>query len=298
MATLVTTFVYRPLEEDEIRLISIKPETLGGPLHCELVHAALKDALEYVVLSYVWGDPAQRVPIRVNGHEIYVTRNLFDFLHLIRDLATDGRFDPPSGSGEPIRFWADGICINQMDMDEKNKQVPRMGQIYASALRVLGFLGLPEDIDEESRNLFFNHANKFSAIEQQDPSSQAFKAYPLAQALGDDFEPFLLTFSKIIQRPWFQRVWILQEAALPKAPLLCLLGKRMVTVDTFGKLWSNFSAMKEFTDPELVKLLRMTTNTGPTRILLVRLMYETFPFQRDMSGLVNWNCLRKGFLIC
>ncbi|KAI3579715.1 heterokaryon incompatibility, partial [Fusarium oxysporum f. sp. albedinis] len=38
-------------------------------------------------------------------------------------------------------LWIDQICINQSDIDERNHQVPIMGNIYRKAYRVFVWLG-------------------------------------------------------------------------------------------------------------------------------------------------------------
>jgi len=42
----------------------------------------------------------------------------------IRDLRDESRV---------LRIWADALCINQSDIDERNQQVSMMGQIYSTA---------------------------------------------------------------------------------------------------------------------------------------------------------------------
>jgi hypothetical protein len=39
-------------------------------------------------------------------------------------------------------LWADAICINQSDINERNTQVKLMGEIYRTATRVHVWLGL------------------------------------------------------------------------------------------------------------------------------------------------------------
>jgi hypothetical protein len=42
-------------------------------------------------------------------------------------------------------IWADAVCINQADDEEKSWQVRMMGDVYRNADRVLIWLGLAED---------------------------------------------------------------------------------------------------------------------------------------------------------
>jgi len=45
--------------------------------------------------------------------------------------------------------WADGICINQDDLKERQQQVSMMGDIYRKAARVITYIG-PEKDDSSS----------------------------------------------------------------------------------------------------------------------------------------------------
>lgn len=38
-------------------------------------------------------------------------------------------------------FWIDALCIDQENLAERNHQVTQMGKIYASAYRVVSWLG-------------------------------------------------------------------------------------------------------------------------------------------------------------
>lgn len=44
-------------------------------------------------------------------------------------------------SSRPMTVWADALCINQQDVEERNAQVQMMGKIYSGATRTIIFLG-------------------------------------------------------------------------------------------------------------------------------------------------------------
>ncbi|EON63562.1 hypothetical protein W97_02790 [Coniosporium apollinis CBS 100218] len=90
----------------------------------------------YEALSYVWGDPKVRKAIRVSNEgkagqegELQVTVNLYSALqHLrLRD--------------RPRMLWADAVCIDQSNVEERAQQVMIMGRIYALAKKVVVWLG-------------------------------------------------------------------------------------------------------------------------------------------------------------
>jgi hypothetical protein len=46
-------------------------------------------------------------------------------------------------------LWVDAICINQKSLEERNKQVVLMGDIYKCAQRVLIWLGEASEASEQ-----------------------------------------------------------------------------------------------------------------------------------------------------
>ncbi|KAJ3459674.1 hypothetical protein MRS44_015747 [Fusarium solani] len=119
----------------QIRLLQItstKPEIV-----CRLEVVSLEDEPAYSALSYVWGDPAITRTVLVNGERVNVTTNLASALeHAPKHL---------EGSNVAPRLWADALCINQDDPNEKNHQVPFMKDIYSQAEIVICWLRPPND---------------------------------------------------------------------------------------------------------------------------------------------------------
>jgi hypothetical protein len=138
-------YQYQPLHEpDAIRLICLQPcPTLSAKVHCTILHSTLShyenDTIEhYTALSYVWGDPHLTATISVDGFDLEITANLDSALRHIRD-ATRVR-----------RVWADAICINQRDNEEKAQQVRQMGEVYRIVQHTTNFSG---EFNEEFRGI-------------------------------------------------------------------------------------------------------------------------------------------------
>jgi hypothetical protein len=169
---------YEPLEGPNIRLITIDPAMQDGRLKLTIEQTPLTDKLDFHVLSYVWGDPTNQKTIIVNDQRLDITQNLYDFLETTREHEKDflAHHEHPnyrklyttetaqtavkSSEGRvtglatiPVLFWIDAICINQNDMNERNEQVPRMGDIYSMASRVWIWIGLPSKIFGKDRDL-------------------------------------------------------------------------------------------------------------------------------------------------
>jgi hypothetical protein len=102
-----------------IRILTLLPGNLNDEVECQLGTASLEDDPTFTALSYCWGDSALRHDISVNGHRVSVTESLETALRYMRD----------GENSTPV--WADAICINQADRDEKSVQVAMMGDIYA-----------------------------------------------------------------------------------------------------------------------------------------------------------------------
>src|ERR1700760_4988968 len=115
--------------EDYIRIIHLQPGDESDTLACNLLVHSLSDVPEYEALSYAWGNPHKDHSIICEGNSLLITPSLHDALtHLrYRDV--------------PRLLWADAICINQADYDEKGSQVAIMAQIYRSAKHVVIWLG-------------------------------------------------------------------------------------------------------------------------------------------------------------
>jgi hypothetical protein len=169
---------YDPLEGPNIRLITVDPALQDGKLKLAMEQVPLTDGLDFHVLSYVWGDETEKHAIVVNGQRLDVTQNLYDFLETTRQyepnflshhehphyktIYNTGNARTVAGSSRgkvtgpatmPMRFWVDAICINQNDLNERNKQVPRMGDIYSMASRVWIWIGLPSKVFSEDCDL-------------------------------------------------------------------------------------------------------------------------------------------------
>ncbi|RSL80466.1 hypothetical protein CEP51_006571 [Fusarium floridanum] len=139
--------IYKPLDKDtrEIRLFKILPsDDANATVEIQLFRRRLEDVSgQFIPFTYVWGDAKDTKPIKVNGISTPVTRNLADFLKqtraLLPDILIKGSWD------KPAIFWADAICINQKDPEERSHQVQLMKSIYSSAPLALAWLGHTKD---------------------------------------------------------------------------------------------------------------------------------------------------------
>ncbi|KAK5047227.1 hypothetical protein LTR84_006749 [Exophiala bonariae] len=174
---------------------------------------------DYVALSYSWGPEMPKSSIILNGEPFQIRPNLHDALVLLRSCAR---------IRQGFKIWVDSICINQADMAERNQQVSRMRDIYASAWQVVAWLG-PARGDSDlavaalqwiaARNRPFGHTNSFY---HEDVHSawlfglRIWRSPPLRDRVYQALATFFL-------RQYWQRLWILQEVAIARAdgPIAC-----------------------------------------------------------------------------
>ncbi|KAF4873556.1 Heterokaryon incompatibility protein 6, OR allele [Colletotrichum siamense] len=147
---------------------------------------------EYEALSYTWGDASDPLPITVGsgGARIMVTRNCHGALRNLR-LQTSDRL-----------LWIDAICINQKDDLEKTVQVRMMGRVYAASYQVVIYLG---DETPSSRILFEELALAEDApLVLKGNRRELDRPHPRPELVE--------AMDHLLDRPWFNRVWVLQEA--------------------------------------------------------------------------------------
>jgi heterokaryon incompatibility protein (HET) len=124
----------RGLDKDSIRLVEIQPEANDrDPLVCTLEEATFGSRPKFEALSYMWATERVDDAITLNGLPFKLGRNLLDALLFLRHQLASGT--------ARRRFWIDAICINQSDVEERNRQLWIMDQIYFRVSTVVVWLG-------------------------------------------------------------------------------------------------------------------------------------------------------------
>ena len=168
----------------------------------------------YVALSYTWGDPSQTQSIEVNGVKIQVTMNLEAALRALRKISL---------MRQGCALWVDSVCIDQSNTAERNEQVGRMRDIYKNAKSVVIWVGDGNKISSKAIQLM-----KALAAAYNRGSDEL-----IVEALRNGNSPFppgsWAALEAFMERPYWNRVWILQEIAMGNrsTPILC--GDDMLT---------------------------------------------------------------------
>jgi hypothetical protein len=251
----ITTYVYQPLEEQQIRILEIFPGSENDPIFCSLRPSDFGSGARYEAVSYSWGTGYSDRAILIDGCSIQVTANLEAALKAFRrEIPSSPNEDNDDVNGitkqlEKVAtddstsrkrlLWIDALCINQQDNDERNHQIQLMRTVYSQSIKLVVWLGeesddsdLAIDTAAEIISTIRQSENGLKPwIEQQSTSSLITKSCALA---------------KLFFRPWFSRAWILQEYVVTsKTEAMFYCGRKKITGTGMKEL---FNAVDDILD--------------------------------------------------
>ncbi|KAF2117512.1 heterokaryon incompatibility protein-domain-containing protein [Lophiotrema nucula] len=205
---------YSPLPENHefIRVLCLERprRVLGWPTEipcASVLCVPLTGGLPFAALSYVWGNASKKCPILLDGCVFWVTESL------------NGALERFQEQDRTLFIWADAVCINQENPEEKGAQVQEMGNIYRTALVVLAWLGPAAD-DSELALKSLGYVGR-SCLDMPDgPAIQErHDFFSRVLPMGEDkpentfpTEPAVALFN----RPWWSRIWVIQEVVLSR----------------------------------------------------------------------------------
>lgn len=214
---------YQPLNRstDQIRLLErvvVYPQSTS---HCnlpafKLVVKSLSDHVEYSALSYAWGQDLSVKSIVINGTRVEVRANLANILVHISPAT-------------PF-LWIDALCINQDDVIERNHQVMQMGSIYKQAREVIVWIGDKADQGVENHadilipDIGFDFVKKLAGL-QKDLMCKSSGADVTIENDGLLLGAELVSLDRLCRRPYWNRLWIVQEVLLAKDLVICWSNK-------------------------------------------------------------------------
>lgn len=290
-----SSYQYQPLSSPttQIRLLELLPGR--GTIQCQLKVTDLEEAEgTYEPISYCWKaytrkhwwgssynkeKKQRKFRLRIDEGNFYITENLHGALGQMR---LDSR----------VRvLWADAICINQEDDEEKSAQVAMMAQIYQSGFQTLAWLG---EADHRTRIAFeffktyADQASRTTSLSSQlaqsepemipstsrRPSAPAFFRWLPALRDWVNVQRQITSVKSVIGRPYFRRAWVVQEIAKSDR-VLFMCGKFDITWDDLAhgfkefQYWvpgqDSFSALDEIWsflyDYDLIEVAMMVSST-------------------------------------
>lgn len=203
----------------------------------------------YEALSYTWGPPNPAEEVLVEGETSGRTR-----LSVGPGLADGLRhFRFPD---RPRTLWVDAICINQADEAEKNVLVARMDGIFRYARRVVVWLGAHNatsalaiealtqlgsqvHVTLTSGRWFLEPALAERESECDEKNCQVPHGDSCPVPWQDATCRAVIDF---FWRPWFSRVWVVQEILLANRDAVLQCGSHVMTWSVFRQaivcLWN------------------------------------------------------------
>jgi hypothetical protein len=198
-------YTYTALNCGEIRLLKPADTCSGHAWNMEIISLDAAE-LEFDALSYTWGSQNETYPIVCNNHSMRVHHNLFSALPFLAQR---------TGAAPSRSIWVDAVCINQADEEEKDIQIQLMNTLYRRAKQVWVWLGCgtSEEYVHIPRAIallpkFVEERNRRKAL----PSS--WQKLEVAPPLHNLDPGIWKAIFYLLRNPWYQRVWIVQEAAL------------------------------------------------------------------------------------
>lgn len=193
------------MQDGATRILNVLPSDPDTPLECSLLQVHLgATASPFEALSYTWGDQSDRPYITCDGILFPVTNSLFDALKALR-LPDRAR-----------SIWIDAICINQEDIDEKNVQLRLMASIYEIASQVLIWLGEEEEDTLPAMELL----SKLVKGSKLDQDQAGLRENVMLAGMPPPDNAAWKLLSRFLKRPWFSRVWVVQEAVLARRAVI------------------------------------------------------------------------------
>jgi hypothetical protein len=160
-------------------------------IECEIIQTLITNAPQYVAISYTWGDVGDKRKIDIEGSRVPIAVSLYGALEALRQKQSS------------VLVWADALCIDQKNMDERSQHVQLMPQIYSNAAFVAIWLGPEENDSTKAVELLSRLAPPTS---QFVPDEDVSRILADGAANGD-----LLAAVSLFGRDYWRRLWVIQE---------------------------------------------------------------------------------------
>jgi hypothetical protein len=265
------TYDILPDAQGYFRYLVLKAGSDDEPLACD-IHTARIEDVSYEAISYVWGSEQKPETMLCGEQMIPITVNLHAALARLR-LPDEERV-----------LWADSVCIDQDNLQEKGPQVAQMGDIYREASHVL--ICLDDDVGEHALGVSHLLAEIAEKIRKgkETVSLHDWDSFPWPES-GEDIltDPRWSSLEALLRHDWFARGWVVREAAFARAAtiiwgpiqfkwdhLMQTLIWHSLRASTFGELYPYPSAhvsAYESQHPQLVRMFYLESCWSPTSLL-------------------------------
>lgn len=265
-------YEYNPLPPTGwIRILVVEPASQPTePLEMRLETCQVTSNLNYEALSYTWGNEAASSPISIQGRKMLIRKNLLGALQTLRR------------SDALLALWVDAICINQDDIMERNHQVWQMKDIFSKARLVNVWLGDADDGSDSGMDFIGSFGEALTRshpthrirvgstwnaeatgkglVASSTLSEEEFYDYYghriLSLSAGGGNNAPVQNAIQLLRRPWWKRMWTLQESVLGRHVTVHCGTKRITMSYFFEFSYFLFLAMayeRRFSFEELPK---------------------------------------------
>lgn len=208
-------FQHTPLYQPSKQLRLLKVTRVGTEsIRFDLEILRTYHCPSYIALSYTWGPELPTFPVRINGSPFRVRENLYWFLnHLEKDMFPIDELRIQKHCS--VYLWVDQICIDQASSSEKSEQVKHMHETFTRAKFVIAWLGTPDHTVDEGIDLIH------TLVDISDDQIRLQMLSARNKSL----------VKSIFQRPYWTRLWILQEFLLAQNVFI-VCGQRVLRYET------------------------------------------------------------------
>jgi hypothetical protein len=230
-------FPYDPLTPTSIRLLRLSRSNSNSTSITGILSIFSLDALPsigFTTLSYVWGEKRYHPhTITLNDRPFSVLESVYSALETICDT-------PELRKAE--WWWIDSICIDQANdpcaRRERSHQIQLMGTIYRDSKETIVWLGERHEDSDEAIEFLKVLARKKDWLKPNRNLNQLGDANLLDKDKWKSVE-------RILMRPWWTRVWTLQEFIIPsKLTFYCgskgisrgVVGNALLSMDSCRRL--------------------------------------------------------------
>ncbi|KAH6847694.1 heterokaryon incompatibility protein-domain-containing protein [Chaetomium sp. MPI-CAGE-AT-0009] len=257
---LPTTYQYPPLPKGHARFLRLGG--LGSHPLAYLESHPLSKPPPYIAISYCWDPTSARRGMFLDMKSFSISETVLEVLNQVQAS------QHATGSRELL--WIDQICINQDDQNEKLDQMYRMGEIYSKASKVFVWLGPTANQSDSALQNMERMLGEVLALNQA-TATRTDLPDDTAATINEDHGQF---YGHLFMRPWFRRLWTVQEALLARK-LVVMCGYQEVD---FGLLVKLASQIMIYGSLDLIRFPGASEEDMNTAII----------------GIANLNALRLG----
>ena len=271
------------------------PNASFAPL-AEVVRTKRKEevpgqAVDYEALSYIWGFEDNPLGVLIDLASKDSMEDLAEIQVVVSTnplrYATLGVGQNLAGSLRHLRYndtkrvlWIDAICINQADIVERNAQVSRMGDIFKMAERVIVWVGPSTNNSQLAmQTLSYLGRQVVSTTDRRRaPAPDAVEKTWFDSSVRLPFDDSIWrAINNLLQRPWFERLWVVQEAHLARwGSFLC--GEDQIDWITLRyailALWYNKAA--SWSLPPVMRLIGNLVELLPDKHPISDIFYQVY----------------------